>query len=121
MGGTEDYSIQYQVMTSGLYCTIFKDLVYRVPGVGAGAGGNTNNEEIIEKYTRFIQLFQDNILQECDKNRVGIKTSKGGIPSIKFNWNRWRQPNGMMYNVNDIYDELEIYKEDDYGRRCCKQ
>lgn len=112
IGGTEDYTLQYQVMAAGLYTCIFKDLVFRVPSVGSGSGGNSSNEELVKKYQRFIQLFQDNILQEKDKYRVSIKTSKGGVPSVKFLWNKWKELETMMYNANDIYDELEIYKED---------
>ena len=108
IGGTEDYSLQYQVMASGLYTTIFKDLVFRVPGVGSGSGGNSTSEELIQKYQKFIQLFQDNILQEKDRDRVGTKISKGGIPSIKFNWNKWREPKGMMYTVDDVFNDLEF-------------
>lgn len=112
IGGTEDYTLQYQVMAAGLYTCIFKDLVFRVPSVGSGSGGNSSNEELVKKYQRFIQLFQDNILQKKDKYRVSIKTSKGGVPSVKFLWNKWKELETMMYNANDIYDELEIYKED---------
>lgn len=108
IGGTEDYTLQYQVMAAGLYTCIFKDLVYCVPGVGSGSGGNTNNEELIQKYQRFIKLFQDNILQDQDKNKVTTKVSKGGIPSIKFNWNRWKSDEFMMYGVDDIYNEVEL-------------
>lgn len=108
IGGTEDYSLQYQVMASGLYTTIFKDLVFRVPGVGSGSGGNSASEELIQKYQKFIQLFQDNVLQEKDIDRVGTKISKGGIPSIKFTWNRWREPKGMMYTVDDVFNDLEF-------------
>lgn len=108
VGGTEDYSLQYQVMAAGLYTTIFKDLVFRVPSVGSGKGGNVSDVELVQKYQKFIQLFQDNVLLNKDTSKVGIKTSKGGIPSIKFNWARWREPVGMMYNIDDIYNELEM-------------
>lgn len=112
VGGTEDYTLQYQVMAAGLYTCIFKDLVFRVPSVGSGTGGNSNNEELVKKYQRFIQLFQDNILSEENTHRVGIKTSKGGVPSVKFNWNKWKiQEESMMYTCENIWDELELYKE----------
>ena len=111
IGGTEDYTLQYLVMSSGLYCSIFKDLVFRVPGVGSGNGGNTSNEELIQKYTRFINLFFTNILLDSDKGRVSTKVSKGGIPSVKFNWNKWREPKGMLYTCDDIFNYLELMEE----------
>lgn len=108
IGGTEDYTLQYQVMAAGLHTCIFKDLVYRSPAVGNGTGGNKTNEELVEKYHKFIELFQKNIMAEADKPKVGIKTSKGGVPSIKFNWVRWRTKEYMMYTADTIYDEVEL-------------
>lgn len=108
IGGTEDYTLQYQVMAAGLYTCIFKDLVYRSPAVGNGTGGNKTNEELIEKYHRFIELFQRNVLSKDDVSKVGIKTSKGGVPSIKFNWVRWRTKEYMMYTADTVYNELEF-------------
>ena len=109
--GVEDYTLQYRVMAAGLYTCIFKDLVFCVPGVGNGSGGNSTDEELVRKYHRFIDQFQYNFLQEQDKYRVGTKVSKGGIPSIKFNWNRWKvQEESMMYTEDTVYDELQLLK-----------
>lgn len=108
IGGTEDYTLQYQIMAAGLYSCLFSDLVYRSPAVGNGTGGNSNNEELVKKYNNFIQLFQRNIMAREDTSKVGVKVSKGGVPSIKFNWAQWRSKEYMMYSGDTVYDEVEL-------------
>lgn len=90
--GAEDYALIYKVMKSGLYTTLFTDLVYCIPSVGSGTGGCNTSEDkdLIERYRKFIDLFMTNVLHPEDAYRVGIKTSKGGLQSIKFNWNKWK-------------------------------
>lgn len=89
--GVEDYTLQYDIMVSGLYSYVIKDLVYGCPSIGSNTGGNStvNSDDIITQYTRNIELF-NNIVQPEHKNAVGTKTTKSGLPSIKFNWNYWR-------------------------------
>ena len=106
IGGTEDYTLQYQVMISGLYSAVFKDIAFRVPNVGAGNA--IEQQRIVEKYHENISLFQENIMRPDDADRVGVKVSKSGVPSIKFNWSRWRAPETMMYTCQDISDDLKM-------------
>ncbi len=107
--GAEDYALIYKIMSEGLYCCVFKDLLFRVPGVGAGKGGNIEEKERLEeRYHLFIKLFRSNVLDSENEDKVGTKVSKGGIPSIRFIWSRWRdKTKNMMYSVESIQRDLE--------------
>lgn len=106
-GGTEDYTLQYQVMTAGLYTAIFKDLAFRAPAVGGPSGGNTTDQDLIDKYENFIRLFNENILQPEDEYRVSTKTAKSGIPSVKFDWPKWHAGT-ITYDNSAILESLSI-------------
>lgn len=103
--GTEDYTLQYDVMRSGLFTSIFKDIAYRVPNVGAG---RMEQQKVIDKYNENIRLFMENAMSPEDNDRVTTKVSKSGIPSIKFNWSKWRAEEYMMYNNTDISENLIV-------------
>ena len=99
--GAEDYAIIYRIMKSGLYTTLFTDLAYCVPSIGSGEGGcnKTESKDLNERYDLFIERFMSNVLDEEDKYRVSIKTSKGGVKSIKFQWNQWKIPERKFWGI----------------------
>lgn len=107
--GAEDYALQYKIMSEGLFCCVFKDLLFRVPGVGSGKGGNVaERKQLEQRYHKFIQLFNNNVLDKCNADKVGTKVSRGGIPSIRFIWSRWRvQEDEMMWNAMTINKEVK--------------
>ena len=109
--GAEDYALQYKIMAEGLYTIAFRDLAFVVPGVGTTTGGCNASEKVKDlhaRYREFIRRFMENVLDEENAYRVGTKTSKGGIPSVKFNWIRWRiQDQFFDYSVDSIQRELD--------------
>lgn len=108
--GAEDYALQYKIMSKGLYSVLYKDLAYDSARVNKAAGGN-QTDDIVEKYTKYVQLFNDNVLNPEDIYRVGTKVSKSGFPSITFKWNHWRiKDKQMVYSVEDIDTDLQNMK-----------
>lgn len=108
--GAEDYALQYKLMTEGLYSLALRDLAFVVPGVGSGTGGNNaiEEEKLHTRYKEYIRRFMENVLDEENAYRVGTKTSKGGIPSVKFNWLRWKiKDKYFYYSVESIQKELD--------------
>lgn len=112
--GAEDYALQYKIMSEGLYCCVFKDLLFRVPGVGAGKGGNTaERTQLEQRYHRFINCFMNNVLDSWNADKVSTKVSRGGIPSVRFVWTRWKiKGENMMYSVQSILEDLYSLKEE---------
>ena len=109
--GVEYYTLQYDIMINGLYTMIYTDLVFRVPSVGSKSGGNglMNSQELQQKYFESIELFKTNVMQPETSDRVTTKTSKGGIPSIKFIWQRWKiKDNVMRYTIEDVKNEVHL-------------
>lgn len=102
--GNEDYSIQYLVMRAGLLTTIFKDLTYNTESIGTNEGGcnAADPEPIKERYIRYINLFNTNVLDPEDSHRMTTKVSKSGVPSLKFLWKFWKPNMTSNYTVDDI-------------------
>lgn len=92
--GNEDYALQFDIMSAGLLTTTFTDLMYGCPAVGSKSGGCENASGIsdtAERYTKYIELFKGYVLEGKEHKGVGVKVTKSsGIPSIKFNWDYWR-------------------------------
>lgn len=88
--GIEDYAIQYHCMKAGLLTYTIKDLVYGCPTMGSNNGGCDYSIGVKETMEKRMKLFIDNIIEEEDKYRVTLKTTKSGIPSVRFSWSKWR-------------------------------
>lgn len=91
-GGVEDYYLQFQVMSAGLTTSVFTDLMYECPAVGALSGGceNANGiKDLNERFNWYAELFLDNVSGR-DHPGIKVKTTKSGLNSIKFDWKYWR-------------------------------
>lgn len=89
--GNEDYYIQYKLMEKGLNCGKVGLIEYDVQSIGSGSGGcNASDiEDLKERYENYIQLFKENV---CDnEDLVSTKTTKTGVPSLKFVWKNWEK------------------------------
>lgn len=91
--GTEDYALQFRIMTAGLLTCTFRDLMYGCPAINSRPGGceNANGySDPVERYKMYIEKFLQNV---CGKDHPGIliKTTRSGMPSIKFNWKYWKK------------------------------
>ena len=83
--GNEDYYIQYQLMTHGHRVGKIGLIEYDCPSIGNVADGS--DDPIVKKYKRYIKAFKKNVCN--DESLVSTKTTKTGIPSLKFVWKNW--------------------------------
>lgn len=89
--GVEDYSYQFDVMSSGLLTTVYKDLMYDCPAINSIKGGceNAHGLDHNERYKRYLEASKNHY-----GNHPGIKyvsTKRTGFETVKFNWNYWRK------------------------------
>lgn len=91
--GNEDMALQFDIMNADLCTRMYSDLMYDVPKVGTGEGGCNlaeGNNDIKERYKRYIERFNKNVLGGKEHKGVKVSTNVAGdLPSIKFNWKYW--------------------------------
>lgn len=82
--GNEDLFLQLECYQHGLKALKTNQIQYDCPAMGSGVGGcNSDNVSIVEKQKQRVELF----MRACKNNpRVVVRTTKSGVPSIKFNW-----------------------------------
>lgn len=89
--GVEDYSYQFDVMSSGLLTAVYRDLMYDCPAINSVAGGCENAHGLAaeDRYKMYL---------EASKKHYGdhpgikyVKTQRTGFETIKFNWKYWRK------------------------------
>lgn len=89
--GAEDYAFQFDLMSSGLLTTVYKDLMYDCPAINSHAGGCEGmlGLEAQERYKVCLSAAKS-----FYGEHPGIKysvTKRTGFESVKFNWNYWRK------------------------------
>lgn len=89
--GAEDYAFQFDIMSAGLYTTVYKDLMYDCPAINSHSGGCEGmlGLQAQERYRVCLDASK-----RFYQNHPGIKytvTKRTGFETVKFNWNYWRK------------------------------
>lgn len=88
--GAEDYAFQFDIMSSGLLTTVYKDLMYDCPAINSHSGG-CEGMLGLDAQKRYELCLQS--AKNFYGNHPGIKytvTKRTGFETVKFNWNYWR-------------------------------
>lgn len=110
--GVEDLSLQFWAMEKGLKTCVITDLVYNCPPINSEPGGceGANGIDDPEKrYSYYVKQFFKNV---CKGNHpgVGIKTSRSGFKSIKFNWKYWSGKIERRTDMEELKNAIEAIK-----------
>ena len=88
--GAEDYSFQFDVMSSGLKTAVYTDLMYDCPAVNSIPGG-CENMLGMDDNSRYAYMVDT--AKKFYGDHPGIRytrTRRTGLQTIKFNWKYWR-------------------------------